>query len=73
MIALNEEVEIRKLDNEWQESYKGLFGLLKTNLSEDENQTGNWFNRITLVIKCSTWSSLVTSPQEVNSLALENL
>ena len=45
MSALKEEVEPRKQNNEWQEDCEGLFGLLKNNSSEDENQTGNWFDR----------------------------
>ena len=46
MIVLKEEVELWKQNSKWQVDYEGLFGLLKTNSSEDENQTGNRFDRI---------------------------
>ena len=46
VIALKEEVELRKLNNEWQEDYEGLFGLLKNNSSVDGIKLkGNWFGR----------------------------
>ena len=39
-----EELELHKLNCEWQEDFEGLFCLLKHNNSEDKNKNGNWFN-----------------------------
>ena len=42
---LKEELELRKHNCEWQEDFKGLFGLLKHNHLEVKNKNGNWFHR----------------------------
>ena len=45
---LKEELELRKLNCEWQEDFEGVFGLMKQNNSEDKNLNGNWFHRTEL-------------------------
>ena len=50
ILKLNEDLELRKSNCEWQENFKGLFGLLKQNNLEGKNKNGNWFHRT--VFKC---------------------
>ena len=42
---LKEDLELQKLNCEWQEDFEGLFGLMKHNNSEDKNVNGNQFYR----------------------------
>ena len=37
LIALKDELELRRNNCKWQEDYEGLFGLLKYNSTEDKN------------------------------------
>ena len=47
MNNLKEEVALRKQNGEQNKDSEGLFGLLKNNSleNENENETGNWFDR----------------------------
>ena len=42
---LSLEVETRKLNNEWQEESKGLFGLKKESMPLEEDNILSWFDR----------------------------
>ena len=39
------QVELRSLNNEWQEESGGLFGLKEDNQSLDKNKTSDWYDR----------------------------
>ena len=53
---LKKDLELRKLNCEWQEDFEGLFGLLKQNYLEDKNKNGNWVHR-TVSLWCNSISS----------------
>ena len=59
---LRKELDLRRLNCEWQEEAEGLFGLMKHNNKKDKNVNGNWFHRT--ILNCGA-INLPTSTEDL--------